>query len=128
MTAEQFTYWLQGFMEIANPAQLGEKEIQIIKDHLALVFDKQTPQREPFPFGTPQVVPYTPSYTPPYEPGKPYWEIDPNRVYCSPTEFTTFTTNTPIRDMTDSNAPIAGSLDAPTKKPSRREKFPNIKC
>ena len=45
MTAEQFTYWLQGFMEIANPIKLSEKETQIIKDHLKLVFDKQTPDR-----------------------------------------------------------------------------------
>jgi hypothetical protein len=45
MTTEQFTYWLQGFMEVANPATLDEKQTQIIKDHLALVFEKQTPNR-----------------------------------------------------------------------------------
>ena len=48
MTAEQFTYWLQGFMEMANPIKLGEKETQMIKDHLALVFDKQTPDRKDY--------------------------------------------------------------------------------
>jgi hypothetical protein len=32
-------------MEITNPVKLGEKETQIIKDHLKLVFDKQTPDR-----------------------------------------------------------------------------------
>ena len=42
MTAEQFTYWLQGFMETAEPKKLNEKQTQIIKDHLALVF-KVTP-------------------------------------------------------------------------------------
>lgn len=43
MTAEQFTYWLQGFMEILDPAMIHEKETQIIKDHLKLVFTKVTP-------------------------------------------------------------------------------------
>ena len=43
MTAEQFTYWLQGFMEINDPETLGVRETQIIKDHLALVFNKKTP-------------------------------------------------------------------------------------
>jgi hypothetical protein len=38
MTTEQFTYWLQGFMEVANPSTLDERQTQIIKDHLALVF------------------------------------------------------------------------------------------
>lgn len=47
MTAEQFTYWLQGFMEINDPETLGVRETQIIKDHLKLVFDKQTPDRSP---------------------------------------------------------------------------------
>jgi hypothetical protein len=45
MTAEQFTYWLQGFMEICNPEILDESQTQIIKDHLKLIFDKQTPDR-----------------------------------------------------------------------------------
>jgi hypothetical protein len=43
MTTEQFTYWLQGFMEVANPTTLDEVQVQQIKDHLNLVFDKQTP-------------------------------------------------------------------------------------
>ena len=46
MTAEQFVYWLQGYMEIANPLMLNTGETRIIKDHLALVFDKKTPERE----------------------------------------------------------------------------------
>ena len=70
MTAEQFVYWLQGFMEINDPATLGVRETQIIKDHLKLVFDKQTPPRKqlltertqpptaPWPY-TPSINPYT---------------------------------------------------------------------
>jgi len=72
MTAEQFTYWLQGFMEINDPETLGVRETQIIKDHLKLVFDKQTPPRkqlltERTPYTTPAPAapwPYTPSTSP----------------------------------------------------------------
>lgn len=70
MTAEQFTYWLQGFMEINDPDRIGPKETQIIKDHLELVFKKETPNRtiapnkteivtNPFEKGYPTVNPYT---------------------------------------------------------------------
>lgn len=45
MTPENFTYWLQGFFEVQNPSILGEVQTQIIKDHLALVFKKETPNR-----------------------------------------------------------------------------------
>jgi hypothetical protein len=45
MSEKDFTYWLQGFMEIENPTQLTERQTQIIKDHLKLVFDKRTPDR-----------------------------------------------------------------------------------
>ncbi|MDH5219214.1 MAG: hypothetical protein OEX19_16030 [Gammaproteobacteria bacterium] len=45
MTPEQFCYWLQGTMEIMNPESLNAKQIQIIKDHLQLVFNKVTPDR-----------------------------------------------------------------------------------
>lgn len=46
MTTEQFTYWLQGFFEVSGDKKLNEKQVTIIKDHLALVFDKVTPDRE----------------------------------------------------------------------------------
>lgn len=45
MTPENFTYWLQGFFEISDSKKLDEKQVQIIKDHLALVFNKVTPDR-----------------------------------------------------------------------------------
>ena len=45
MSPETFTYWLQGFVEIANTDTISEKQWQIIKDHLKLVFDKKTPDR-----------------------------------------------------------------------------------
>lgn len=43
MTAEQFTYWLQGFIEVENPKTLNLRQTKIIKDHLNLVFKKETP-------------------------------------------------------------------------------------
>lgn len=62
MTAEQFVYWLQGFMEINDPDTISKSETRVIKDHLALVFDKQTMEQEiittiPVPTTTPVAVP-----------------------------------------------------------------------
>lgn len=115
MTAEQFVYWLQGFMEVSNPDTINKSETQVIKDHLQLVFNKQTPDRYPN-----VSIPFVQPANPPYEPGKPYWEIDPNRVYCSPTELTTFTTNIP-----SGINPTNEEGEKKTKRWSNRE---NIKC
>lgn len=63
MTFEQFAYWLQGFMELSGTHALTERHVRIINDHLAKVFNKQTPtytysnagpampQAAPMPFG-----------------------------------------------------------------------------
>lgn len=71
MTAEQFTYWLQGYFEINDPERISPLETKIIKDHLALVFKKETPTRTvvvpnkteivttPFEKGYPTTNPYT---------------------------------------------------------------------
>ena len=48
MTSEQFVNWLQGFMEISSPDKLDGNQLQIIKDHLDLVFDKKTPERREY--------------------------------------------------------------------------------
>ena len=51
MTPEHFVYWLQGFFEITNSQEsqltLTQQQVQIIKDHLKLVFNKQTPTYQP---------------------------------------------------------------------------------
>lgn len=60
MTPEQFTYWLKGFMEIANPTHLTTRQLEIVKDHLDLVFDKKTPDRN--------TVGWTPDWTVTYPP------------------------------------------------------------
>ena len=43
MTAEQFTYWLQGFFELSGATTLNEEQVKIVKDHIALVMKKETP-------------------------------------------------------------------------------------
>jgi len=38
MKAESFCYWLQGFFEITNPKDINIDQLNIIKNHLNLVF------------------------------------------------------------------------------------------
>lgn len=45
MTPQEFTYWLQGYAEIAGEAP-SEEQWKVIKDHLQLVFQKVTPVRD----------------------------------------------------------------------------------
>lgn len=46
MNTEQFAYWLQGYSEITNGRLPDADEWKIIQDHLKLVFDKKTPDRQ----------------------------------------------------------------------------------
>jgi hypothetical protein len=75
MTAEQFTYWLQGFMEIEDPQTLTKQQTQVIKDHLKLVFDKQTPDRTNPMFSPSTVQPFNPVWQEPHR-------INPFDVTC----------------------------------------------
>lgn len=45
MTPEQFCYWLQGHFELAEGTTLSETQVLKIKNHLQLVFKKETPDR-----------------------------------------------------------------------------------
>ena len=45
MTAEQFTYWLQGFFEITESEELTKEQTKVVRDHLSAVFEKVTPDR-----------------------------------------------------------------------------------
>ena len=38
MTSRDFAYWLQGYFEVSDPKEIGPKETEMIKKHLALVF------------------------------------------------------------------------------------------
>ncbi len=51
MTQSDFTYWLQGYVEICG-ARPDETQWLIIKDHLKEVFDKKTPDRVSYYNGT----------------------------------------------------------------------------
>jgi acyl-CoA-binding protein len=57
MTTEQFAYWMKGFFEISDSKKLTEKQVQIIKDHLDLVFTKVTPDRNGEKEGFKKIVP-----------------------------------------------------------------------
>ena len=45
MNAEQFTMWLHGFFELSGAEELSKTQVSIIKDHLDLLFCKETPDR-----------------------------------------------------------------------------------
>jgi len=47
MTPEQFSYWLQGFVEIQETTAPSERQWEIIKDHLQQVFNKKTRYPQP---------------------------------------------------------------------------------
>lgn len=44
MSPENFCYWLQGALELGED-EFNHDQVQIIKDHLNLVFQKETPDR-----------------------------------------------------------------------------------
>lgn len=45
MNAQDFAYWLKGFVEMNPNAMVTGTQWQIVKDHLELVFKKETPIR-----------------------------------------------------------------------------------
>lgn len=131
MQERDFCYWLKGFMEIQNPTTLDKDQIQIIQDHLDLVFDKVTPVR------TPKVTPYIPTpispTTPSTYPGlfpKTYpdpiinpspsnpWDQSPT-IYCS-------TGDSPKLCSEDFSSMLKESVAEPSlfkKGPSKRVKI-----
>ncbi len=42
MNSQEFAYWLQGYFEISGNQTLNEQQVQVIKEHLNLIFVKQT--------------------------------------------------------------------------------------
>lgn len=46
MTPQDFAYWLKGFLELSNTTKLSEAQVAMISEHLDLVFDKRTSDRE----------------------------------------------------------------------------------
>lgn len=69
LKSESFIYWLQGFFEISEATTLNEKQINIIKEHLELCFEKvvsSAPQGELSKLGSPTLTPSGP--------GKPFYQ------------------------------------------------------
>lgn len=60
MTADQFTYWLQGFAEL-NEEPPSPEQWKAICDHLTLVFNKVTPHYD-----------FSKTVGVPYQAGKPW--------------------------------------------------------
>jgi hypothetical protein len=91
MTPEQFAYWLQGFAEL-NPQAPTAEQWQAIRDHLNLVFKKETPVRVAGPaVAEPARNPldeairrlnerdqvFGPRPGIPFQPNHPYWQLNP---------------------------------------------------
>jgi hypothetical protein len=41
MTSRDFCYWLQGHFEIGNTKAMNERETEMVKRHLAMVFEHE---------------------------------------------------------------------------------------
>jgi len=61
MTEKEFIVWLHGYLEISGAKTLGEKELQVIRDHLDKFFVKVTPDRS-----TPTDIPDSPGINLPH--------------------------------------------------------------
>jgi len=44
MNSQDFAFWLQGYIELSPEGIPSPEQWTMIKEHLALVFDKQTPE------------------------------------------------------------------------------------
>jgi hypothetical protein len=130
MTAEQFTYWLQGFMEVADPIELTANQTHQIKDHLKLVFDKQTPDRTN-PIFTPNTAqPLNPTWQ------EPHWQPNPYQITCDdnnnfPDLMTTPVCSTTTITTTPLDPDIQTALNGfakETKTESKRNRFNDLKC
>lgn len=42
MNERDFCYWLQGFFELNNVEEVNKEQVEVIKEHLKLVFTKET--------------------------------------------------------------------------------------
>ena len=120
MTPEQFAYWLQGFMEMADPKELNVTQTQQIKDHLKLVFDKKTPE-----VSLPSIQHTEPFRITPYQ-----ITCDENNNFpdlmttpvCGATTITTTNIDSEIGKALNSFAKTESS------KESKRVRFGGIKC
>jgi hypothetical protein len=119
MTAEQFVYWLQGFMEVADPKELNKTQTTQIKNHLNLVFDKQTPD-----VSLPMIQREEP------------FRITPYQITCDDNNNFPDLMTTPVCSVgTITTTPLDPDIQKAindfareSKTESKRQKFPGLKC
>lgn len=75
MTAEQFAYWLNGFVEL-NGQGPNPDQWESIKEHLSTVFMKITPKMPPVYAPGPVAPLAEPIYYPPIDPS--FWQPNPS--------------------------------------------------
>ena len=46
MDGKDFCYWLRGYFEMTDSSNLSEQQVEVIKDHLKLIFKQETPNRQ----------------------------------------------------------------------------------
>lgn len=63
MNANDFCYWLQGFFELTDVKTVDEKQVEVIKEHLSLVFNKVTKSSITPPLGFTSLTPVDCSLT-----------------------------------------------------------------
>ncbi len=64
MTSEDFCNWLKGYLELANPAEIRAREIEVIREHLEL-----TKRQQIDPFNSGVIYDYNKS-----NPGNPNYD------------------------------------------------------
>lgn len=95
MTAHDFAYWLQGMFEVINPKTLNSKQLQVIKDHLALVFTKVTPE-----YDQPQTYPWQGPITTPTYP-----TVGPEIIYSPSAHENTYCSSMNVGNVNDVDVP-----------------------
>jgi hypothetical protein len=133
MNTENFAFWLQGYFELLGKDEpLTKTQVQIIKDHLALVFTKVTPDRQleivnvveqdirVNPFDQPQdqlcdQLPGSPPVEPANEPGMVLGKKDLQGLFNNPDLRTYCTSTTDKSYWAGRGRPTLGSR--PKKKP-----------
>jgi len=76
MNEREFCYWLQGLLELSDTKTLDEKQVQIIRDHLQLIFNKVTITYD-WTTLNPPIIPTT--ITPPF--------FNPPEAICSSNQY-----------------------------------------
>lgn len=72
MTPQDFTYWLQGFVEMTEADTISDVQWKMIKDHLKLTVNKQTPS---YPKVMPAPMPQTDLF-------QPSWDLSKLAITC----------------------------------------------